>query len=293
MMQYLVSMERIVFVNVRVLFTVCLVVTLVVGGCSGGAPAAPASTQPTSVAATPVPAIAAATPTSIPPSPTVAPTLVPTAIPTAVPTVAPSPTQLAVPTAAPTNTTSAQAVPAGAATGDLNFQLVAQAMAAAKSYRVTVTTQSAATGQPSNIVIDVVKPDRLHATVDSGGGKIVETILIGTTTYFKTGSTWQKSPVPIPAATLGILSSDPQKLLALASANQQNRTITKAGADQVDGTPCQEWVWTPTTGSVGQVGGSICIGLSNNLPLQFKSTDGKTVVKYSNWNDPLTIEAPI
>jgi hypothetical protein len=277
-------MEGTVFMNARVLFTVCLVVTLVVSGCSGGAPAAPTSTQPTTA-----PAIAAATPTAIPPSPTVAPTLVPTAVPT----VAPSPTQPAIPTAAPTNTASAQTAPAGAATGDLNFQPVAQAMAAAKSYRVTVTSQSAATGQPSNIVIDVVKPDRLHATINSGGGKIVETILIGTTTYFKTGPTWQKSPVPIPAATVGILSSDPQKLLALASASQQTRTITKGGVDQVDGTPCQEWVWTPTTGSVGEVGGSICIGLSNNLPLQFKSTDGKTLVKYSNWNDPLTIEAPI
>ncbi|HEY8884214.1 MAG TPA: hypothetical protein VIO35_02790, partial [Chloroflexota bacterium] len=168
-----------------------------------------------------------------------------------------------------------------------------QAMAAAKSYRVTVTTQSAATGQPSDIVIDVVKPDRLHATVDSGGGKIVETILIGSTTYFKVGPTWQKSPVPIPAGPAGLLSSDPQKLFDQISANQKNGTMTRAGADQVDGTPCQEWVWTPTTGDVGQLGGSICIGLLTNLPLQFKSMDGKTVVKYSNWNDPLTIEAPI
>jgi len=166
-------------------------------------------------------------------------------------------------------------------------------MAAAKSYRMTVTSSGTAGGAGGNLVLEVVKPDRLHTKIDAGGGKTFETIVIGTTTYLKAGATWTKSPVANPLTASSLLSSDPQKLLDQMESNPKTGSLTKGGTNQVDGTTCQEWVWTPPPSGATQTGGTMCIGQSNNLPLQFKTSDGKTVVKYSDWNAPISIEAPI
>jgi hypothetical protein len=153
---------------------------------------------------------------------------------------------------------------------------------------------SPAQGQPGSFVIEVVKPDRLHTKVDMGGGKTFESITIGQDNYLNLGGKWTKSTSAAPNAVIAssILSSDPQKILGQIDATQKNGALTRGGTSQVDGAPCQEWIWTPATQAASQIGGTMCIGLRDNLPLQFKTSDGKIVATYSDWNAPISIEPP-
>jgi hypothetical protein len=48
-----------------------------------------------------------------------------------------------------------------------------------------------------------------------------------------------------------------------------------------------------TRPSPSQSSGSMCVGLTDNLPRQFKTNDGKIVMTFSDWNAPLTIEPPL
>ena len=174
-----------------------------------------------------------------------------------------------------------------------DFKPVAEALAAAKSYRMTITTTGGSSGQSGTIVVDIVKPDRMHTTIDAGGGQKLETIVIGTTSYVKVGPTWRKSPAANQATSAALMSNDPQKILAQLDSNQKDGTLTKGTIDTVDGTQCQNWVWTSATQTGNQGNGSLCIGLHSNLPVQFKSSDGSVVAKYSDWNGAITIDPPI
>jgi hypothetical protein len=256
-------------VKFRLLASAGVALALAVNACSGAAPAVPTSP--------PAPTPIAATATAVPASPTPAPT--------AVPTVAPSPTRVTLPTAAPTNT----AAVAQAAASPL--EQMATAMTAVKSYRVTVTTASAATGHSTTAAIEVVKPDRLHLKANLGGGKTYEIIAIGQDAYINLGGTWTKSPAPVP--TSSIVGGDPQTILNQITTSQKTRTLTRGGTSQVNGAPCQQYTWTPAASVGSNVGGTVCIDLKTSLLDQFKSTDGKTVLIYSDWNAPISIVAPI
>ena len=170
---------------------------------------------------------------------------------------------------------------------------MAEALAAAKSYRMTITTTNAPSGQSGTFVVDIVKPDRMHTTMDMGGQKF-ETIEIGTTSYVKVGSTWRKlTTTANPATSAALLSNDPQKLMDQMTTSQKDGSLTKGTLDNVDGTACQNWVWTAAAGSSSKSNGTICIGVHNNLPVQFKTSDGTVVAKYSDWNAPISIQPPI
>jgi hypothetical protein len=194
---------------------------------------------------------------------------------------------------APTQTPAAQAS-TGTVASTSDLLPVAAAVAAAKSYHVNVTSTTAAPGQGTTVALDVVKPDRMHAVADVGANKSFEMITIGTNTYLKAGDTWTKAPVPnaVPApAIAGMMNDDPQKLLGLISQAQQSGTLTKGSTEQVNGTTCQDWVWTPTSAGATNSGGTLCVG-SDNLPVQFKSNNGNVVATYSQWNAPISIEPP-
>jgi hypothetical protein len=254
---------------------------LVVSACSTGSPPVPASTPLTTVAATTIPTVPPATPTTAP-----------TAVPTAIPTTAPTPSPVTLATTAPTSTSAARAVTAGAAASASDLKSVADAVAAATTYRVTITVTGATQAQSGTVVLAVVKPDRLD-TKGTFAGRSFETIAIGSDTYIKNGTTWVKSPIPNPVpAMTGLLNNDPQKLLDQMASSQKNGTLTKGGADRVNGTPCQDWILTPAGTNTTSRAGTLCIG-QNNLPVQFKSNDGNLVVAYSDWNTPISIVAPI
>jgi hypothetical protein len=258
------------------LATVGLALALAANGCSN-VPAAPTAQLATAV---PLPATVAPTATSAPPSPTPVP-------PTPVP---PTATTAVTPTVAATATPAPQAATGGFAAGLSALKPVADAMAAAKSYRMTVTATGTGQNQTGTFVVEVVKPDRLHMKADMGG-QAFESITIGADNYVKLGGKWNKMTAnPLPASGM-ILSSDPQKILGQMNVGTQVKgSVTKGGIDQIDGASCQEWIWTPADTS--QTGGSICIGTSNSLPLQFKTADGKVVAKYSAWNVAISIEPP-
>jgi hypothetical protein len=278
------------------LLSIGLAAALASVACSGASPAAPtpapaAGTAPTpaasAIAAT---APAAATPTAIPPSPTLAPTLAPTIVPT----IPPTPTREVAPTVAPTSTPVSQSAASGAAVGQGDLKPVADAIAAAKSYRMTVASSTTAQGQSGTFVIEVVKPDRVHTKADMGG-QTFEMISIGSDNYVKFGNQWTKTPssgAANPLASTVLLSSDPQQILSQMNAGEKDGTLTKGGTSQVGGVPCQEWAWTPSAAAPSQGGGTMCIGLKDHLPLQFKTNDGKIVATYSDWNAPISIQAP-
>jgi hypothetical protein len=220
------------------------------------------------------------TPTSVPPSPTPVP-------PTPVPTIAPSATPTAVP---PTNTPATQATTSGLTAGLVALKPVVDAMAAAKSYRMTVTATGTGQGQSGTFLVEVVKPDRLHMKGDAGGQSF-ESITIGSDNYVKFGGKWNKLTANLIPATGMILSSDPQKIMDQIDASGQPKgSISMGSVDQVDGASCQEWIWTPADAT--KTGGSICISTSTNLPVQFKTADAKVVAKYSDWNAAIDIEPP-
>src|SRR5258708_33256541 len=138
--------------------------------------------------------------------------------------------------------------------------------------------------------MEVVKPDRFHMKGSAAGGQVFELIMIGSDNYVYAAGKWTKMTANlIPLSPF--LSSDPQKILGQINTSAQAKgSVTKGGIDQIDGASCQEWVWTPTDTS--QTGGSMCIGVSNSLPVQFKTTDGSVVATYTDWNAPISIQPP-
>jgi hypothetical protein len=249
------------------LASVGLTVAFAANACSAmSAPTAPA-TEP------------APTATSIPPSPTPVP-------PTAVLGIALSATSSAVPTDTGAPQPSISASPASLS----EFKAVAEATAAATSYRMTVTATVVTQDQKGVFQVEVVKPDRLHTTAELGG-QVFESITIGQDSYVRLAGKWTKlTSGPLPTSEM-ILSSDPQKFLAqIDSATQLKGTVTRGSIDQIGGMSCQEWRWTPA--DTNKTGGSMCIRVSDNLPLQFETADGNVVAQYTDWNAPIAIEPP-
>jgi hypothetical protein len=190
----------------------------------------------------------------------------------------------------PTNTPAPQPTAGGSTAGLSDFKAVAEAMAAAKSYRMTVTSTSAAQNQAGTFQVEVVKPDRFHMKAEMGG-QVFESITIGPDNYVKLGDKWTKMTSNLLPASAMILNSDPQKILdQIDTTTEVKGSATKGAIDQVDGASCQEWIWIPADTS--KTGGSMCIGVNNSLPVQFKTADGKVVAKYTDWNAAIKIEPP-
>jgi hypothetical protein len=195
-----------------VLVTVGLAVGLAVNACStASAPEAP-TTQPASTALSVL-----LSPTPVTPMAVLGATL--SATPIAVPTNPPNP-QPAVDTS-----------PASSS----EFKAVAEAMAAAKSYRMSLTSTNATRNEAETFQVDVVKPDRLHTKAELGG-QVFEAITIGQDSYVRLAGKWTKlTSSGLPASDL-ILSSDPQKVLSqIDSATQLKGTVSKGGIDQMVG----------------------------------------------------------
>ena len=213
---------------------------------------------------------------------TTAPTVAPTTAPTTAPTVAATATTEARPTAAATPNSAAVANTPVAGGPDVQLgdvQKFVQAWSQVKSFRI-----KSETGSQSQFTGEFVLPDKSHITV-SAGGQTIETIGIGNDSYTKINGTWTKH-----TGTSNGMSFDPNKMLADFNDSKQSGTKTTKGAvETVNGVKCQEWVSTDTDGTVN----SICIGLDNNLPVQSKSGDGKSVVDFYDYNAAISIQAPI
>jgi hypothetical protein len=138
-------------------------------------------------------------------------------------------------------------------------------------------------------LLEVVKPDRIHMKTQQGT-QVIEGIIIGQDFYINFNGKWQKVTLANNPFAALLLSSDPQKVLDQMDTAQTKNTVTKGAITQVAGTRCQEWIMTPVDPT--KTAGSLCVNVSNSLPVQWKSADGKIVVTYSDWNAPITIEPP-
>jgi hypothetical protein len=162
---------------------------------------------------------------------------------------------------------------------------MANAWAAASSYRLTITSKES--GQNEQVLMEVVKPDKQHLKV-SGGDQNVEVIQIGSDTYVNLGGTWTKSPAGAPmAADL----FDPDEIVNGFNESASNgQTIVKGGTRTVGGAQCQDWT---LQGGDPSDAGTMCIGVNDNLPREFTAADGSATMTFSDWNAPITITAPI
>ncbi|MGH9601940.1 MAG: hypothetical protein ACRD24_06075 [Terriglobales bacterium] len=161
------------------------------------------------------------------------------------------------------------APPAATSGGDL--KAMGAAMAKATSWHITHKMPEGETE------LDIVCPDKMKS-VSKVGKMTVEAIRIGNDTFTKVGKSWVKTTAPADSPLCGAGSS------YAASTPSAFAKVTKGGTATVNGESCQEWTIESSLGS-----STMCVG-SDNLPRQTKR--GDTTITYSNWNKPVTIEAP-
>jgi hypothetical protein len=210
-------------------------------------------------------------------------TIAPSATPTAAPSkpAATAPTKPAASAPAPAASGGgAAAAPAGAA-GDL--AAMTSAWASARSYRLKVV--GTRNGTPMEIKQEVVRPDFDRVEVQMGQDRR-EVVRIGRTTYMWANGMWRKFPDPAPNPYL----VDPAEIIDdFGSATKGNRGLVKGSTAAVDGTQCQEWTLPPSSISGG---GTLCVGLSDNLPRRLVASDQSMTFTFSDWNGNIAIEAP-
>jgi hypothetical protein len=194
----------------------------------------------------------------------------------------------AAPAAAPTATTvPAAAGPVGGDAGQIHA--TAEAMAAASSFRILVKSTTS-DGQVTTGTMEIVRPDRMHYTATTPAGRTVETVIIGQDMYLLNNGKWQhlgtaKAPVP----TTLVTTIDPDtSVKAFNNDVVGGATLTRGEQVSVDGTTCQQF--TMSSPPPRARNGTLCVG-ADNLPRQY--TDDHTLLTFSDWNTPITIEAPI
>jgi hypothetical protein len=167
---------------------------------------------------------------------------------------------------------------APAASGAMNGAAIASAMQKATSWKMTMKSGTGET------VMEVVCPDKMRTTTKTGA-MTAEMIRVGNDMYSKAGSRWMKIPATgQPASVCGGAAGASQmpKLDA-------NVKMTKGGTQTVNGETCTEWTTTVKGADGKETSSTMCVG-SDNLPRQMKS--GDAVMTFSDWNKPITIEAP-
>lgn len=274
--------------NSRWLAAVGVALALAATACSGGTPQTPSSAANSTAA--PAATSAPAQATAAPAQPTTAPTAAPTMAPTVAPTVAATATTAPQPTTAAVTPTAAaqQASTSGGGTIPPELKAMGLAWANAKSFKISMATSDQ--GTQGQITMEIVRPDRQHIKF-AAGQQSFEMIDIGTDHYMNIGGKWTKTTTKAPTANL----ADPQAMIdSFNKSVDANTKITKGGTETVNGTPCQDWVVAVSDSSSDQsTAGTMCVGLHDNLPVQFKDTTGKFSMTFSDWNAPIDIKPPI
>ena len=156
---------------------------------------------------------------------------------------------------------------------------ISSAMQKATSYHVTMK------GPGMEMEMDVVCPDKVR-TVSKTGNMTSEMVRVGPAMYMKSRGKWMKIPATgQPASMCGGSSAPGSKMPAIDA----NATMTKGSTETVNGETCTDWTTTVSDGKGGQAQSTMCIG-SDNLPRQVQT--GQMVMTYSDWNKPITIDAP-
>lgn len=200
----------------------------------------------------------------------------PTPAPTA--TQAPAATEAAAPTEAP-------AAPAGDAKS-----LIAKSAAdlkGLKSYRAKIIVETE--GQKMEMRYEFVKPDKFHMVSD-----FVEVIGIGKDVYMKVGETWTKIPGGGAETALAGISGAEAAAEGLTLTEEAILGVQPGGTEDVEGVPCQKYVYTAKLGDNPPVEFTIWIGLKDSLPHKIVTqVEGTTTTQILyDFNADITIEPP-
>jgi hypothetical protein len=195
----------------------------------------------------------------------------------------PSPPAAAQPAKAPASAPTAPAAAATAAGGGGNVQQMAPAWEAARSYRLKIV--GTRNGAPFSLLQEVVKPDFDRVQVKIGDDQR-EVVRIGRTTYMSANGQWRKFPDPAPNPYL----VDPTEIVDdFGAAAEVGGRLSRGGVSTVEGVECQEWTLPVNAQSTG---GTLCVGLADNLPRRLVLSDNSLTFTFWDWNGNIAIEAP-
>jgi hypothetical protein len=181
------------------------------------------------------------------------------------------------------NESSSAGAPASKAEMMVTGASLSSAMAKATSWHLTMKSGS------TEMSMDVSCPDKIR-TVMKTGAMTAESVRVGDAMYVKAGAKWMKVPASAQQpAVCGGQSGFGGGATPRAATFDPNVKMTKKGADSVNGESCTVWEETSTDAKGVQHTFSICVG-GDNLPRRVIA--GDAVMTYSDWNKPVTIEAP-
>ena len=160
---------------------------------------------------------------------------------------------------------------------------ISNAMQKATSYHMNMKSSA------MEMDMDVVCPDKMH-TQSKTRGMMVEMVRVGDNMYTKSGGKWMKMPTGgKQAAVCGNTATTSGGANSRVPTFDPNVKMTKGGTETVNGETCTDWNGTVTDAKGATHTWTLCVG-SDNLPRLMKNAD--TTITYSNWNKPITIEAP-
>jgi hypothetical protein len=159
-------------------------------------------------------------------------------------------------------------------TNDLKNAMIA--LATAKSYHLSMTTAGGHTAEG-----DVVNPGRVHLTAGP-----MEIIVIDKTTYVKIQGAWHQFAMPGMDHIMG-----PVAMVQNFAKSHEDMIVTDLGPKSVDGTLLHAY-GVKNAGSTKNA--TIYIDAAG-LPARIENTEGEglNVVKFSNFNGPISIDPPL
>lgn len=161
---------------------------------------------------------------------------------------------------------------------------ISSAMQKASSWHMTMK------GPNVEMSMDVVCPDKMR-TLSKTAKMTAESVRVGADMYVKAGSRWMKTPATGQPASVCGNAGNGYAGGAGSKVPTFDPTVkmTKGGSETVNGESCTDWTTTVSDNKGSQRSYVMCLG-SDNLPRQIKT--GDMVMTYSDWNKPITIEAP-
>jgi hypothetical protein len=205
----------------------------------------------------------------------------PAPAPTEAPAAAATPTTAPAATEPPAATEEAAATePPAAPSGDEKSVIAKSAadLKNLKSYRVKMTMEQE--GQTMETLVEYALPDRFHMVSD-----LAEMIVIGDDMYMKAGDTWTK----VPGGGAGAAVAD------VGVTEDQILEARLEGSEDVEGVPCQKYVYTAKVGDNPPIEVTAWIGAEDGLPYkvvtEMESGMTMTQILY-DFNADITIEPP-
>lgn len=195
--------------------------------------------------------------------------------------------------------------------GPAAIQRASDAKAAAKSYKMRVEMRLHP-GDPFVTVEEVSCPDRQRMSASLGDRPMYEAVRVANTSYVMDQGKWVQSPIPPEVYPCGTQPGAPAPWAILNEGRDMSsalaQLVSKAKAQVsvgqlivANGAPCQEWEVSfghpgskaNNAAGMGNMRYTICIDTETHLPNQVVMGTGGIIIKYYDWNKPVTISAPV